>query len=96
MGPDERMIVWREKAYAGARHPAYLRSNRCARIDRSVGSLCLSDKGSHPLCSLNLPLDGGIIYARIAVDLRRAGRPISGFDAQMAAIARTADAVRPS
>jgi hypothetical protein len=28
-------------------------------------------------------------YARIAADRRRAGRPISGFDAQIAAIART-------
>jgi predicted nucleic acid-binding protein len=31
-------------------------------------------------------------YARIAADRRRAGRPISHFDAQIAAIARTAGA----
>ena len=32
-------------------------------------------------------------YARIAADRRRAGRPISGLDAQIAAIARTVGAV---
>lgn len=36
--------------------------------------------------------DAAPLYARIAVDRRRAGRPISHFDAQIAAIARAAGA----
>ncbi|MGH7802813.1 MAG: type II toxin-antitoxin system VapC family toxin [Candidatus Binatia bacterium] len=36
--------------------------------------------------------DAAPAYARIAVERRRAGRPISQFDAQIAAIARSADA----
>jgi hypothetical protein len=36
--------------------------------------------------------DAARAYARIAVDRRRAGRPISHFDAQIAAIARSAGA----
>lgn len=36
--------------------------------------------------------DAAPLYARIAVDRRRAGRPISHFDAQIAAIARLAGA----
>ncbi len=41
-----------------------------------------------------LPFGAGatLAYARIAVDRRRAGRPISQFDAQIAAIARTTGA----
>jgi predicted nucleic acid-binding protein len=37
--------------------------------------------------------EAALPYARIAADRRRAGRPISGFDAQIAAIARTFGAV---
>jgi predicted nucleic acid-binding protein len=37
--------------------------------------------------------EAALPYARIAADRRRAGRPISGFDAQIAAIARTVGAV---
>ena len=37
--------------------------------------------------------ESALPYARIAADRRRAGRPISGFDAQIAAIARTVGAV---
>lgn len=37
--------------------------------------------------------DAAHAYARIAADRRRAGRPISHFDAQIAAIARCAGAV---
>lgn len=36
--------------------------------------------------------DAALAYARIAADRRRAGRPISHFDAQIAAIARSAGA----
>jgi len=36
--------------------------------------------------------DAAIAYAEIAAARRRAGRPISGFDAQIAAIARVHDA----
>lgn len=36
--------------------------------------------------------DAARAYARIAADRRRAGRPISHFDAQIAAIARCAGA----
>ena len=36
--------------------------------------------------------DAAIAYAEIAATRRRAGRPISGFDAQIAAIARVHDA----
>ena len=36
--------------------------------------------------------DAARLYARIAADRRRAGRPISHFDAQIAAIARSAGA----
>jgi predicted nucleic acid-binding protein len=36
--------------------------------------------------------DAAVAYAGIAAARRRAGRPISGFDAQIAAIARTHDA----
>lgn len=36
--------------------------------------------------------DAAYAYARIAADRRRAGRPISHFDAQIAAIARSAGA----
>jgi toxin FitB len=41
-----------------------------------------------------LPFDSGaaLVYARIVSDRRRAGRPISQFDAQIAAIARSAGA----
>lgn len=37
--------------------------------------------------------DAALLYAQIAADRRRAGRPISNFDAQIAAIARSAGAV---
>lgn len=37
--------------------------------------------------------DAALPYAHIAADRRRAGRPISNFDAQIAAIARSAGAV---
>ena len=37
--------------------------------------------------------DAALPYARIASERRRAGRPISSFDAQIAAIARSAGAV---
>ncbi len=37
--------------------------------------------------------DAAMLYARIAVDRQRAGRPISSFDAQIAAIARSVDAL---
>ena len=37
--------------------------------------------------------EAALPYARIAADRRRAGRPISGFDAQIAAIARTVGAM---
>jgi len=37
---------------------------------------------------LSFGSDAALPYARIAVDRRRAGRPISQFDAQIAAIAR--------
>ena len=37
--------------------------------------------------------DAALHYAHIAADRRRAGRPISNFDAQIAAIARAAGAV---
>ena len=37
--------------------------------------------------------EAALHYARIAADRRRAGRPIPGFDAQIAAIARTVGAV---
>lgn len=37
--------------------------------------------------------EAALPYARIAADRRRAGRPISGFDAQIAAIARSVGAV---
>jgi predicted nucleic acid-binding protein len=37
--------------------------------------------------------ESALPYARIAADRRRAGRPIAGFDAQIAAIARTVGAV---
>ena len=42
-------------------------------------------------CQRVLPFgsDEALPYARIAVDRRRAGRPISQFDAQIAAIALT-------
>jgi predicted nucleic acid-binding protein len=33
--------------------------------------------------------DAAVLYARIAVERRRAGRPISHFDAQIAAVARS-------
>ena len=36
--------------------------------------------------------DAAVAYASLAAARRRAGRPISGFDAQIAAIARTHDA----
>ena len=36
--------------------------------------------------------DAARVYARIAADRRRAGRPISNFDAQIAAIARSTGA----
>ena len=41
-----------------------------------------------------LPFDSAaaIAYARIAVDRRNAGRPISQFDAQIASIARSRNA----
>lgn len=41
---------------------------------------------------LGFGTDAAAPYARIASDRRRAGRPISHFDAQIAAIARTAGA----
>jgi toxin FitB len=37
--------------------------------------------------------EAALPYARIAADRRHAGRPISGFDAQIAAIARSVGAV---
>ena len=37
--------------------------------------------------------EAALPYARIAAERRRAGRPISGFDAQIAAIARSVGAV---
>lgn len=41
---------------------------------------------------LSFGSDAAFPYARIAVERRRAGRPISHFDAQIAAIARSAGA----
>ena len=41
---------------------------------------------------LSFGSDAALPYARIAVDRRRAGRPISQFDAQIAAIARSTGA----
>jgi hypothetical protein len=37
--------------------------------------------------------DAAPLYARIAIERRRAGRPVSHFDAQIAAIARLAGAI---
>jgi hypothetical protein len=42
---------------------------------------------------LGFGADAAPLYARIASDRRRAGRPISHFDAQIAAIARSTGAV---
>jgi predicted nucleic acid-binding protein len=36
--------------------------------------------------------DAALVYARIAAERRRSGRPISQFDAQIAAIARSGGA----
>ncbi len=59
-------------------------------LGAAATSMVLEDFGGR---ILGFGTDAALPYARIASDRRRAGRPISHFDAQVAAIARSTGAV---
>ena len=64
-------------------------AKRPSRLEAAVGDMFTTDFAGRVL-----PFDQAAAqaYAEIAVARRRAGRPISQFDAQIAAIARSRDA----
>ncbi|HVH48192.1 MAG TPA: type II toxin-antitoxin system VapC family toxin [Labilithrix sp.] len=62
---------------------------RRGAIEAAADAMFHEDFGGRVLA---LRADAATLYARIASDRRRAGRPISSFDAQIAAIARATGA----
>jgi toxin FitB len=62
---------------------------RRSAIEAAAEAMFTEDFGG---CILPFGRDAARAYARIAADRRRAGRPISHFDAQIAGIARSAGA----
>jgi toxin FitB len=64
------------------------------RKRRDAVAAAAAEAFEHDFAGRVLPFgsDAAIAYAEIAASRRRAGRPISGFDAQIAAITRAHDA----
>ena len=62
---------------------------RRSALESAAGAMFSEDFGGRVL---PFGSEAALTYARIAVQRRRAGRPISHFDAQIAAIARSAGA----